>query len=69
MFMSLLLGLLSSNATKTLIGLGINKLLSHADDGITKDIASVMIEGISASKANPTTADVFVDAVALLKGN
>ena len=69
--MNLVLGLLvkfiSTDLAKTLIGLAINKLLQHQSDGITKDVALTMIDGIAKSKANPTTSDVFEDALALLK--
>lgn len=61
------LKLLTSEATKTLIAIGINKLLEHKKDGITSDIAQVMIDGIAKSKLNPTQADVFEDAVKILK--
>ena len=66
LLLNLVLKLLTSEATKTLIGIGVNKLLEHSKDGITSDIAKVMIDGISKSKANPTSADVFKDAVKLL---
>lgn len=66
--LNILLKLLTSDATKTLIAIGVNKLLEHKGDGITSDIAQVMIDGIAKSKANPTKEDVFTDAVALLKG-
>lgn len=65
--LQLLLKVLTSEATKTLIAIGVNKLLEHKKDGITSDIAEVMIDGIAKSKANPTTADVFKDAVSLIK--
>jgi hypothetical protein len=65
--LQLLLKVLTSEATKTLIAIGVNKLLEHKKDGITSDIAQVMIDGIAKSKANPTTADVFKDAVSLIK--
>ena len=65
--LQLLLKVLTSEATKTLIAIGINKLLEHKKDGITSDIAQVMIDGIAKSKANPTTADVFKDAISLIK--
>lgn len=65
--LQLLLKVLTSEATKTLIAIGINKLLEHKKDGITSDIAQVMIDGIAKSKANPTTAEVFKDAVSLIK--
>lgn len=62
------LKLLTSEAVKTLIAIGVNKLLEHKTDGITSDIAQVMIDGIAKSKANPTTQDVFKDTLNLLKG-
>ena len=64
--LKMLLKLFTSEATKTLIGLGVNKLLEHSKDGITKDISKVMIDGISKSKLNPTNEDVFKDALKLL---
>lgn len=64
--LNILLKILTSEATKTLIGIGVNKLLEHSKDGITNDIAKVMIDGISKSKANPTSKDVFNDALKLL---
>ena len=60
------LKLLTSEAVKTLIAVGVNKLLEHKTDGITSDIAQVMIDGIAKSKANPTTQDVFKDTLNLL---
>lgn len=66
LLLNLVLKLLTSEATKTLIGMGVNKLLEHSKDGITSDIAKVMIDGVAKSKANPTSADVFKDAVKLL---
>lgn len=65
--LQLLLKLLTSDATKTLIAIGVNKLLEHSKDGITSDIAEVMIDGIAKSKANPTKEDVFTDALNILK--
>lgn len=67
LLLNFLLKLLTSEATKTLIGIGINKLLEHKTDGITADVAQVMIDGIAKSKANPTTNDVFNDALLLIK--
>ena len=63
---SFLLKLFTSEATKTLIAVGVNKLLEHKKDGITSDIAEVMIDGIAKSKANPTKEDVFKDALKVL---
>ena len=69
--MSTVLGLfvtfISTDLAKTLIGLAINKLLQHQTDGITKDVALTLINGIAKSQANPTTNDVFEDALKLLK--
>ena len=67
LLLNFLLKLLTSDATKTLIGIGVNKLLEHKTDGITSDVAQVMIDGIAKSKANPTTNDVFNDALLLIK--
>ena len=69
LLLNFLLKLLTSEATKTLIGVGVNKLLEHKKDGITGDIAQVMIDGIAKSKSNPVTNDVLNDAVKLLKFN
>ena len=65
--LSLLVKFISTDLAKTLIGLAINKLLQHQSDGITKDVALTMIDGIAKSQANPTTNDVFEDALKLLK--
>ena len=65
--LSLLVKFISTDLAKTLIGLAINKLLEHQSDGVTKDISQVMIEGIAKSQANPTTNEVFEDALKLLK--
>lgn len=67
LLLNFFLKLLTSEATKTLIGIGVNKLLEHKTDGITSDVAQVMIDGIAKSKANPTTNDVFNDALLLIK--
>jgi len=64
--LNILLKVLTSEATKTLIAIGVNKLLEHKKDGITSDIAQVMIDGVAKSKANPTSTDVFNDAIKLL---
>lgn len=63
----MLVNFISTDLAKTLIGLAVNKLIEHSDDGVTKDVATVMIEGIAKSKANPTTIDAFQDAMKLLK--
>ena len=64
--LNLALKLLTSDAVKTLIALGVNKLLDHSKDGITKDLTVTLLDGIAKSKANPVTSDVLKDAVKLL---
>ena len=64
--LNLALKLLTSDAVKTLIALGVNKLLEHSKDGITKDLTITLLDGIAKSKANPVTSDVLKDAVELL---
>ena len=64
--LNLTLKLLSSEVIKTLIAIGVNKLLEHKKDGITNDLAVTLIDGIAKSKANPTSKDVFSDALKLL---
>lgn len=67
LLLNFLLKLLTSEATKTLIAIGVNKLVEHKKDGITSDVAQVMIDGIAKSKANPTTDDMFKDVISLIK--
>lgn len=73
LFLNILLKLLTSEATKTLIGYGVNKLLEKKGDGITSDVAKVMIDGIAKSKMNPTKEEMFSTALTELskeiKGN
>lgn len=64
--LNLALKLLTSDAVKTLIALGVNKLLEHSKDGITKDLTITLLDGIAKSKANPITSDILKDAVKLL---
>ena len=64
--LNLALKLLTSDAVKTLIALGVNKLLEHSKDGITKDLAITLLDGIAKSKANPVTSDILKDADKLL---
>ena len=66
LLLGVLLKVATSDVAKTVIAICINKLLESKGDGVTKDIAEVMIDGIEKSKMNPTTADVFADARKLL---
>lgn len=64
---TLIIRMVSTQVAKTIIAMAINKLLEAKTDGITKDIAETMIDAIARSKANPTTADLFNDAMLALK--
>ena len=64
--LQIVLKLLTSEATKTLIAIGVNKLLEHSKDGITKDLAVTLLDGVAKSKSNPVTKDVLDDALKLL---
>lgn len=55
MWMKLLLSALTSEMTKRLIGYAIKKLLDSKDDGITKDVIKVVIDGAVESKRNNLT--------------
>ena len=59
-----LLQLLTSNVTKVLIAKGVDKLLDSKGDGVTKEVATVLLDGIAMSRAN----DVPEDAFKYLKG-
>lgn len=64
--LGLLVKALKSETTKELICLLVNKLVNHTEDGITKDVAKTMIDGIAKSKMNPTTDDMFTDVFKVL---
>lgn len=63
MWLSILMSILSSEMTKQLIAIGVKKLLDHKSDGVTRDVASVMLDGIALSRSN----DVAVDAFDVIK--
>lgn len=64
---SVFMYVLSTNAVKTLIAIAINKLLVDKTDGITRDLAMVMIESIAKSQMNPTKEDMFSEILEALK--
>ena len=66
MVVSFLMGILKTELVKTAIAIGVNKLLEAKDDGITKDIAEVMIDAVAKSKRNPTTEDMFLAAKSVI---
>lgn len=65
--LQLVLKMATSEVAKVAIAMGVKKLLEAKDDGITKDIAETMIEGIAKSQANPTKVDMFDAAIKTLK--
>jgi len=65
--LQIVLKLLTSEATKTLIAIGVNKLLEHKSDGITKDLAKTLIDGIVESKQNPINKNNVANALHKLK--
>ena len=64
---SIFMSVLSTKAAKTLIVKAINKLLEDKSDGITRDLAMVMIESIAKSQMNPTKEDMFSEILEALK--
>ena len=55
----LLLKAVTSNFVKFMIAKGINYLLAHSKDGITKDLAHTVLDGVAMSKANDVPVDAF----------
>ena len=60
--LQVLLRVAGTEVAKSAIGYGVNRLLADSSDGITKDIATIMIDGIAKSKANPTKVEMFDEA-------
>lgn len=56
--------LITSDMAKYLIAMLIKKLLEHKKDGVTKDVAEAMLDGIAQSRAN----NVSTDLVETIKG-
>lgn len=65
--MSILMSVITSEMTKKLIALGVRKLLDHTKDGITKDVAKTMLDGIVQSQANPVKSGTVLSALKMLK--
>jgi len=60
---NLLLKFATSKVAEELIAVGIDKLLKSETSGIRKDLSLTMINGIVASKKNPSTSKVFEQAI------
>lgn len=62
MWTSILVKAITSEMAKTLIAVLVKKLLEHKKDGITKDVAITMLDGIAKSRANNVPENAF-DAI------
>lgn len=66
MWTSALVKMVTSEMAKVLIGLLVKKLLDHKSDGVTKDVAEAMLDGIARSRANKLHVSVVEDMKAML---
>ena len=64
--LSVLIKFATSKTAEQLIAVLAAKLVNSTDSGITKELATTMINGIVASKRNPTTKEVFKGALKTL---
>lgn len=55
---NLLLKAVATETAKTVIAMGVKKLLEDKKDGITRDLAVVLIDSIAMSKKNNLTKDL-----------
>lgn len=62
MWLQLIVSAVTSNVAKSLIALLVNKLLEAKGDGVTKDVAIAMLDGIARSRANNVPENAF-DAI------
>ena len=62
MWTSILVKAITSDMAKSLIALLVKKLLDHKKDGITKDVALTLMDGIAKSRANNVPENAF-DAI------
>jgi hypothetical protein len=67
MFLQLLVSFVSSETAKLLIQYAIKKLLDHEEDGVTKDVAKIMLDGIVQSDMNPIVGSTLGTAYKMLK--
>ena len=63
---SFLLKFITSKVAERLIALAVNKVLKSSKSGISKELATTMINGVAKSKLNPTTDDLFKDVYKVL---
>lgn len=66
MWMDLLFKVLTSSLVESLIAKGLNWLVEHKTAGVGKELAKTAINAVAKSKANPTSEDMFKDALEVL---
>jgi hypothetical protein len=59
MWVSIIVKMVTSEWAKLLIAMLVNKLLEAKGDGITKDVATAMLDGIAKSRSNNAPIDAF----------
>lgn len=57
---------LTSKLAETLVAMGLKYLLENKTSGIGKELAVSVINSVAQSKDNPTTEDMFKDAMKVL---
>jgi hypothetical protein len=62
MWLSIIVKVVTSDMAKALIAMLIKKLLNSKTDGVTKDVAEAMLDGVAQSRANNVAVDAF-DAI------
>ena len=67
MILNFLIKFVTSKVAEKLIAVAISKLIKSQKSGISKDLATTMINGIAESKLNPTTDKVFEEVLDTLK--
>lgn len=67
MWTTILFKVLTSKLVEDLIAKGINWLVEHKTAGIGKELANTIINGVARSEENPTTHEMFKDALEVLK--
>lgn len=59
MWINILVKAITSDMAKMLIAMLIKKLLDSKTDGVTKDVAEAMLDGVAQSRANGVATDAF----------
>lgn len=67
MWTTILFKVLTNKLVEDLIAKGIHYLVKHKTAGISSDLAKTVINGVAKSTENPTTHDMFKDALEVLQ--